>query len=225
MTVHLVFTPHSDDETLGMGGYLAGEILAGHTVVMRLVTDNQPSSRGRSLFADYRGDLTEARYTEFFNACHAIGVTDIDRLWISEQLMFERPTLAEQMLVKDMEDLALEWRKQRVVFHTVMGERDIHAETGAGTSAHRVCEAAARRYKEDHEQADICLHKVYVYSHPKADRTAKIILPLAPDWMQRKRAAIECYKPIGFCLGYGYASVPDLFDAASDDPREFMERL
>ncbi len=76
-----------------------------------------------------------------------------------------------------------------------------------------------------HPEASVILHGVYVYSHPIEARTAPIIEILTDEEMAAKRRAIQAYKPSATSIGYGYRSVPELFDGAESDPREFLERV
>lgn len=222
---HVFWSPHSDDETIAMGGSIARAILAGHRVTVALVTDNRPSERGISVFPDVTRDLTYARRDEWFDALHALRVVDFVAFGIPEQLMCIDRRAAEAVLVEQMEHMHRRFEGAHVTHHAVMGDHDPHADAGQTSLAHRVCERAARTFARLHTEATVLLHAVYIYSHPIERRTAPIIETLTDAEMAAKRRAIDAYKPSATSIGYGYRSVPELFDAAESDPHEYVDRL
>ncbi|AHB13000.1 LmbE [Dehalococcoides mccartyi] len=60
----LVFSPHPDDETIALGGYIASACQAGAEVEIVLVTDGSKYTP------------RETRYAEFEHACHLLGVSE-----------------------------------------------------------------------------------------------------------------------------------------------------
>lgn len=225
---HVFFAPHTDDETIGMGGSMARAIASESTVVVVLVTDNQPSAHMRDVFAWYDGDLAATRLDEMAAALRSFGGV-FEWRWsgIPEQLMCDDRRGAIGRVVELMTDLRSLYSGDRVrlTFHTVVGEDDPHAETNGSNLAHRICELGARGFGLMYPHVAVELHKVYVYSQPIEARMATVVRQLTDDEMAAKRRAIECYKTGAGRIGYGYRSVPELFDGAASDPREFIERL
>lgn len=227
MDTHVFYSPHTDDEAIGMAGSILRAKREGHRVILVLVTDNLPSARARSFFVDYPRDLTAARLAEWH---HSLGVLEVDEcryLALAEQVMVEDRAYAMALLLGTFGAFDYEFRKAdgAVVHHTVLGVSDIHRELGRGTMAHAVCEEVANLFAKAHPSTDVFLHAIYVYSFPPAERTAPIILDLSDDELAAKRQVLDCYKAGEDRIGYGYASVPELFDAAATDSREYMVKL
>jgi LmbE family N-acetylglucosaminyl deacetylase len=169
--------------------------------------------------------LAAYRAGEWVAATTALGVTERRMLSVPETLMCDDRSAAERRVLEAMLSMHREFADAGylVTHHTVMGREDVHLETGASTLAHRVCERAARMFATAVTVAPVFLHAVYVYSHPVEKRTAPIVTVLSDEEMCAKRQAIDAYRERPGALGYGYRSVPELFDAAASDPREFME--
>ena len=66
----LVFSPHPDDETIGVGGYIARSIAIGADVRIVLVTDGDYHNNG------------QVRYTEFKKATQILGVPDSNLVFL-----------------------------------------------------------------------------------------------------------------------------------------------
>lgn len=231
MATHVFYSPHSDDEAIGMAGSILRAKAEGHRVQLILVTDNLASARAMQRFELSPEDLAAARLREFEKSAEILGVDSIDHFRIRETLIasdrtFALATLLGAMSAKEQECLEA---SGDCIHHTVMGAGDIHRELGRSTQAHRLCEDAATVFAQRNPLTDVFLHAVYLYSFPLEERafraTAFSILELTPRELERKRRALDCYKAGGECIGYGYDSVPDLIDAAAADPREYLWKL
>jgi LmbE family N-acetylglucosaminyl deacetylase len=66
----LVFSPHPDDETIGVGGYIAQSVKNGADVEIVLVTNG-----------DFHGNEQE-RYAEFRKATHILGITESNLVFL-----------------------------------------------------------------------------------------------------------------------------------------------
>jgi LmbE family N-acetylglucosaminyl deacetylase len=221
MIWEVFYTPHTDDETIGMAGAILRAHAARHAVMVVLVTDNIPSTRGIRLFPEH--DPYRERRIEWFRALSVLGV-EKTQLWeLSEVEMEGNPEQScKQMCVK-MAELSLQYSIAH--HHTVWGADDVHAEASAPTLAHVLCANAAKEFRRLNPFALVSLHAVYIYSKPKEDRTAPIVNHLSDRHRRLKNAALDCYRPSADSIGYGYMSVPELFDSASFDPREFTQEV
>lgn len=218
---HVFYSPHTDDEVIGMAGAILAAVDNGDRAVLVLVTDNLPSAHCKDVFVDYEGDLSVARVAEFDEAAHRMGVADVRRLHLTEDRIFNHRRDSIKHLARVMAELHAQCGGD-AAHHTTMGDNDPHVQTGRSNRAHGVCEEAGRLFQRE-TGARVLLHKVYVYSQPDAFRAAQCVTVLDGATMTRKRHALDAYKANGARIGYGYRSVPELFDGAASDAREFFE--
>lgn len=232
--VAIFYTPHADDEVLGMGGAIAEAKAAGARIVLVLVTDNLPSERARDLFNDRLRchwhnknkhalgdmDLAAARMLEFLDAASRLGADEVAALGIPEQLGVEDYLHYVQTIGASLRRYAVQYPEAE--HHVVSGASDPNAETGRSNLSHRALNDAALSVYLPR----LVRHRVYVYSLPLFQRLAPVIRHLSPAIMAAKRYALEAYTfydPANGRLAYGYHSVRGLFDAAAADAREFEE--
>jgi len=235
--VSVFYTPHSDDEVLGMGGAIAEAKAAGHRVVLVLVTDNLPSPRAIDLFTDRKRchwhdrakhalahiDLAAARLLEFTECAASLGANEIGALGIPERLGVEDYPRFVHAIGLSIGRYAATY--PGATHHVVSGIEDFDAATNAGNRSHAALAAAAQA----HEMANgllVVRHRVYIYSLAATQRVAPVTRHLAPEIMAAKFRAMEAYKvwaPETERIAYGYHSVRALFDAAASDAREFEE--
>lgn len=222
-------TPHTDDEVIGMAGAITRAHLAGMKTLVVLVTDNLPSVRQQRVF-EGRTDLASDRLVEWHKAMRCLLVDEIEIWNVPEALMPTGPFAIQAMI--DLKITALLAHKTVAHLHTVIGSHDIHAEVGYGSLSHTLCANCASHYVTNIVFPDVrvSLHGVYVYSKPLAERTSIMGLPIVADQLSqkewtRKREALACYKASEDTIGYGYTSVPELFDAAETDPHEYVVEL
>jgi hypothetical protein len=231
MATHVFYSPHSDDEAIGMAGSIIRAKAEGHRVELILVTDNLASARAHQRFPLSGEELAEARLREFRKSADCLGVDRIEYWRIPEALIahdrsFALATFLGAMTAKEHDSID---GGDDCVHHTVMGAGDIHRELGRSTQAHRLCEDAAVIFAQRNPLTDVFLHAVYLYSFPLEERAFRAaafsVLELTPRELERKRRALQAYQKAGDCIGYGYDSVPDLIDAAATDPREYFWKL
>lgn len=217
MTWTVFYAPHTDDESIGMAGSIVRAKDEGHSVMVVLVTDNMPSTRGRALFP--QDDTAMQRRKEWYCAMQALSVDVTESWYISEQAMVIDPTGVQDEIYRRMFETHM--KRNIVRHHTVWGTLDTHIQTGTGAIAHILCANAAANLAYQ-AKVNVTLHGVYIYSHPREDRKAPTICQLSTRELALKREALDCYKAGAESIGYGYASVPELIDAAQSDPREFL---
>lgn len=221
MNWEVFYTPHTDDETIAMGGAIVRARSVGHNVMVVLVTDNKPSTYMRRVFN--RVDLHSERQIEFERALSILGVNEI-RYWdLPESLATTDPFALQAMIERQMDGLHNELRPLQ--HHTVWGLFDVNLICGFGSIAHGLCANALNRVAWRVRTVCASLYGVYVYSLPMSERCAPKIDTLTEREFQIKRRALECYKEGDGSIGYGYRSVPELIDHASIDPREFVMEI
>ncbi len=214
---------------------LAG-VAAGAHVVLVLVTDSKASPRGVDLFTDrlrchWHGkakhalahiDLAQARVLEFMESATALGANEVAALGIPEQLSKDDPPRFQQAITAALMRYAMTY--PGATHHVVAGVSDYTLETGRGNLSHLALALAAQAVFGNGPH--LRFHRVYVYSLPLVQRFAPRIRHLSPEIMAGKLRALEAYRrfePEQERIAYGYHSVPELFDGAANDAREFED--
>lgn len=221
MIWEVFYTPHTDDETLGMAGSILRARSAGHAVLVVLVTDNVPSTRGQRIFPDH--DTALERRKEWTRAMGTLDVSHLAYWELSEEEMIAEPRRMQDRIQRKMWEIDQQYLVAR--HHTVWGKDDIHVEVADPTPSHVLCADALTEMQRSAPRIHASLHGVYLYSARYARRRAPIIQHLSSQHMAMKMLALNCFKPSETSIGYGYASVPELFDAASTDLREFIQEI
>ena len=217
-------SPHTDDETLAMAGAISRAHAEGRKTCVVLVTDNLPSSRLSELFKDVN-NLTEVRREEFRRALCALKV-DAVRFWeIPEKPMKVTPLTAQKEIYTKLMELHCDFEIAHV--HTTVGFDDVHVAAGFGCVAHGLCASVVTQFAHDFSHISASLHGVYVYAKPKDKRQTCGGLHLrrrgmTNDQWDAKKRAMKAYYPDEHALGYGFASVPDLFKGAMSDAHEYV---
>jgi LmbE family N-acetylglucosaminyl deacetylase len=217
----IFYTPHTDDESIGMAGSICRARDAGHRVLVVLVTDNVPSTRGLRLFPDQ--NASDERRKEWTRAMTVLGVTDLVCWEIPEAAMLSHAHMMQNVVMDRMH--MLEQQYLVACHHTVWGADDVHVDASAPTVSHLVCANALIELQRLLPRMRARLHGVYLYSEQLTQRTAPLVLHLDAETMLRKMEALDCYRLSTHSIGYGYTSVPELIDAASIDPREFLQEI
>lgn len=210
------YTPHTDDETIGMAGAIVRARAAGHDVLVCLVSDNLPSPRGLRLFP--RNDLALYRREEWRRAMQVLDVTELQMWDIPEDSMSVEMLLRREQIRECM--LTLHRSRMVVHHHTTWGLWD--ENQGVRRLAHDLCANAAIELTLLAPDAHVSLYSVYEYAKPHAERSKHTVRCLTETEHMLKQAALKEYCPSEHSAGYGYASVPELINAAYDDPREFV---
>lgn len=246
-SVVIFWSPHPDDETLGMGQAVARYVRAGWHVYVALLTDGEDSRdfrrwyrRHPSWWRDLNGngvkgdeeDFGLERRLEFERACSALGVPAANVLFYDE---LTRGAASERQL-----DVVLAQRMAGLVrdfAHTHPGALQITtmkytdgALDGPGDvlrqSQHRIaCEtvaAAARRYGFPAR-----FFKVYVYYLEPRQRWAPVVESDPDDHATKVRAMLAGYDStdVRLHLGIGWHSVPVLFANARAGSNEYATGL
>ena len=220
-------TPHTDDEVIGMAGAITRAHVAKRKTLVVLATDNRPSARQRRQFPD-RTDLAECRLVEWRKAMAVLHVDELQEWDAPETEMIDDPIRIQRELEHRLGTLIL--TRSVIRLHTVIGTDDVHQEVGCGSLSHALCANAVSRTVAHHSHVFAILHGVYVYSKDVDQRMVIGALPVTRhdltsyEW-RMKRKAIACYRFSKDTIGYGYTSVPELFDGADTDSHEYTVEL
>jgi LmbE family N-acetylglucosaminyl deacetylase len=216
------YTPHTDDETIGMAGAIARARASGDDVLVVLVTDNRPSARGHRLFPDVE-DVHEQRRKEWQRAMQTLDVTATETWELPEEHCSTEPFRLQNMIELRMQDVHDRLSPRH--HHTVWGLNDLHVDSMIGSLSHGICASALARLAYRTPGLRATLYGVYIYSRSLRERYAPMIVTLTDREFALKRMALECYKAGPNSIGYGYSSVPELIDHALVDAREFIVEL
>lgn len=229
MRTSLFYVPHADDEALGMAGAIAAAKRRGDHVRLMLLSDNRPSARQRELFTgrkrcplhraahDVGVDLATARMVELQASAAALGVDALEAIAIPEYM--DHGSFVERVAELLLRDAA---RFPGAAHHLVSGARD-SASTGRVSPSHDACAHAAAIAAP--ALATVTLHRIHVYALPLERRTADRVVALDDELMAVKCAALAAYQQWDppARIGYGWHSVPELFEAAAADPHEYED--
>lgn len=216
MIWEVFYSPHTDDETIGMAGAIVRARDAGHSVLVCLVTDNLPSSRGWRLFP--RNDLAQYRRAEWRKAMEILDVTELQEWDLPEDDMPHRMLPIRAQISERIREI----HQSRLVVHhhTTWGLWD--ENQGVRCLAHDLCANALLGFHREAPETRVSLYSIYEYAKPHAERSPTTIQHLSYREITKKQEALRAYCPSETSAGYGYASVPELIDGAYTDPREFV---
>lgn len=212
--LHVFYSPHADDESLGMAGAIVEAKRSGAIVELVLLTQSLAQQRLARRMKLSLAAASQRRRRELIMATRFLGV-DLVRFAELPEPMNDAESIAYQHGVLDRMELDLERPKvSSVHLHTVAGVLDPHHSNGITHRSHvGAANAGAILRKQGH---DVRFHCVYIYSHPQRQRPelATITHRLDAGIMTAKRHALSVH-------GYGRRSVTALFDAASHDCHEY----
>ena len=203
----IFYTPHQDDETLGMGSSIAANVREGKPVYVVLFANGGGSSalnilNGESFcwqhmtthhFNLSKKDFINARNAEFIAACKALGV---HRIYIANNGAGWDESIGLGKMTAKFKDLVLFFHAQfpKASHNFISGNCDVNPHEDR-QNAHRAGAIAIHQLYNAKTITDIQLHKVYVYYFPSKQRTSNWEVPVSyPDMLTRQKA----------CDQYGY---------------------
>ncbi|MGP3983255.1 PIG-L deacetylase family protein [Streptomyces sp. KR80] len=241
----IFYSPHQDDEAIGMAGSIMELKAAGRPVYLVLVTRGEnrelAAIMNEGTCARLRGrcpaprhyhhlgwnpaddaTLVRCRTAEFHASAQALGVDQVIRFDLPDSAPGEPP--AYDQLVRDIvaQIRALAQKYPAASHRFAAGWLD-------GNATHKACSDAAHALRD--EISDLRFHHIYTYNQydrRHRDRGAESVLHIPPRHMAAKRRSILAYKtwnPAENLYALGYHSVPRFLDEAYADPREFIYRL
>lgn len=237
----IFYSPHPDDEALGMAGAIREHKEAGRPVYLVLLTNGINSGMLNILngetFCEWHKiyhhcaltmeQMMWGRKVEFAASARCLGV---DKVFIVEDGQGLDDCEAYEhydRFVDSVTDIIREFETKfpGASHKLISGNLDIYPD-GTKNPTHQACWDAAMRLRD--QITDFRFYRVYVYWKPEKERTSDYQLTLKPDWKAAKRAALRQYKlfnPRAGRFAVGYHSVADLIDAASKADKEYIDVL
>lgn len=230
----IFYSPHQDDETIGMGASIAEQVRLGKSVYIVLLTNGANANMLKflqSISADASmQDVIDARNNEFIAACKTLGV---DRVYISNggKGFDEKESLAEltSHFKKTMSYFSHAFKN--AAHHTISGNCDAFNPNCDKMPAHQ---AAASAIHELHNAGIIShalLFRVYWYykNSPNCGRPCNWMKPVNQFDKLRRQRAINEYKRVDeknkrYGLGYWH-SVDVLFNNSWDSDYEMVDSV
>ncbi|GAA4930363.1 PIG-L deacetylase family protein [Streptomyces coeruleoprunus] len=240
----IFYSPHQDDEAIGMAGSILEHKAAGRPVHLVLVSRGENDGLAKIM---NQGDCTTlgsrcsapghrhalgwpedgaskvvaARTAEFTLSAKALGVDKVINFNLADGAYGDYDAFVGQV-VKKVRALAEQYPGASHKF--AAGWLD-------GNATHKACSDAAHRLMKNGELTDVRFHHIYAYQqYPPAerDRGAAYVLRIPSAQMERKRKSILAYNtwdPSRNLYSLGYHSVPEWLEQAYADPREFVYTL
>ncbi len=227
--VAIMISPHPDDESYALGQTIAHQTLNGRRVISVLLTDGEGSaliprwiqSSGRDVNADGmidKWDFASVRRSEFREAMRVLGVEEI--IFMGRADSKGASGLEDtELAAEEVEELLrpLTEKYPGALWLTTAGYAPNESDLGDHLAHPDHVEtlpavlAAARA-----GGGTVYTFKVYVYLLPEYNRRAPFRVRGSSEELAMKREAIDAYSEIGIL------STPELFEAASTDPFEYM---
>lgn len=237
----IFYSPHPDDETLGMAGAIREHKEAGRPVHLVLLTNGINSLMLSILNGDtycywheayHHFNLTMehmmwARKVEFVACARCLGV---DKVFIVDDGQgFDdcEPYEDYDTFVERVVDIISYFEKKfpGASHKLVSGYLDTFPD-GSTNPTHQACWDAALQLRD--EISDFRFYRIYVYWKPVEERTSLFQLTLNSRWKVAKRAALSQYKlfnPHAGRFAIGYHSVGDLIEEAFRADKEYIDVL
>ncbi|MET7437703.1 PIG-L deacetylase family protein [Streptomyces sp. NPDC004082] len=245
----IFYSPHQDDEALGLAGSILEHKAAGRPVYLVLVSkgeNDQLATRmnqdpcplttedsrhpcaagghhGLSWPTDGTSMIVPARTAEFMASAKALGVDKV--------INFKLPDSPYSSV--DAYNRFVKSVKAKVKALAEQYPGASHKFTAGWleeTDTHKALADAAYFLIQEGVLKDVRFNYVYAYDKPRSRRAdgAAYVLNIPPAHMALKRKAIYCYNtwaPDRNLYALGYHSVPAKMESAHEDPREFVFTL
>ncbi|MEU6388122.1 PIG-L family deacetylase [Streptomyces sp. NPDC046939] len=251
----IFYSPHQDDEAIGMAGTILEHKAAGRPVYLVLVTkgenggiaqalDKNPCDLGDRCSAPGHyhklgwqdtGDTPEvvsARTSEFMLSAKALGVDKVINFKLGDDAYGtpEEYTALVNKIRGKVRQLIEQYPGASHKFTAGWLDTTKPGEWPPNAT-HKACSDAAYFLKKNGELKDVRFNHIYTYeaySRDKRDRGADYVVDIPASHMKKKQAAILAYNtwdPNRNLYTTGYHSVPVLMEQAYSDPREFVFEL
>ncbi|WP_405889335.1 PIG-L family deacetylase [Streptomyces sp. NBC_00133] len=239
----IFYSPHQDDESIGMAGAIREHKEAGRSVHLVLLTnginqgllDIMNGANGPCpLAANCRqpdhalglsmDDMIGGRTAEFYAAAEQLGVDEVHTIGLNDDdVVTDRAGFIER--IKEV-ILDFEGQFPGASHKLVSGWRDQVPSEPNPNPTHSACRDAAEALRD--QIADFRFHWTYAYFREQSARTADFVLDLTDSQFAAKRQAILEYnrwEPDNGRYALGYHSVSTLLENAYSDPREYIDVL
>lgn len=246
----IFYSPHQDDEAIGMAGTILEHKAAGRPVYLVLVTRGENdglrqimdegacttlgsrcSAPGHSHALGWAAggdEVVLGRTAEFYASAKAIGVDKVINFALPDNAYGDGDGAAGTPVYdRFVRDIAA--RVGQLADRYPGASHKFAAGWLDGNPTHKACSDAAYSLRD--RLPDLRFNYIYSYQqHPVDDRVqgADLVLDIPDADMARKRAAILAYNtwdPARDLYTLGYHSVPEWLEQASADPREFIHVL
>ncbi|MGW1951173.1 PIG-L deacetylase family protein [Streptomyces sp. NPDC001920] len=240
----IFYSPHQDDEAIGMAGSILEHKAAGRPVYLVLVSLGENDGlahhmnsgecylRTRCAAPGHRHNLNwptdgtskvvPARTAEFMASAKALGVDKVINFKVPDSAHDKAtyPRFVDAVAAK-VTSLARQYPGASHKF--TAGWLEI-------TGTHKALSDVAYRLMNDGRISDVRFNHIYAYQNPIETRArgAAYVLNIPSAHMRLKRNAIYAYNtwdPSRNLYALGYHSVPDMMESAHADPREFVHTL
>lgn len=231
----IFYSPHQDDETLGMGASIAEHARIGVPTYVVLLTDGANDSIAHDIGLSPDGYVQE-RMREFISACQLLGA---HRIYIANSGKGYRYGLPEGFR-KTMRYFVILY--PAASHKTISGNCDAYDYVCSKNSDHQYAADAIWQLQQENMISDVRLYRVYVYHCAHA--LPNCILygcryvppfvgracckpanarPVNPIDKAKRQIAFSAYRDPDPSRGIGYWSVPELFDISFDSDCEYVD--
>lgn len=242
----IVYSPHPDDETIGMGQMIRRYVRTGYKVQLVLLTDGETSRAYQSYYRKYpvlwrdldhngiKGDIADfglERRLEFTRAAGILGVPP-ERIAFYGVASGNKGGLRQDFMPLPRVEGVMRYYEELhpgALHVTVMkytdgrpdGPGDLHRQPEHTAACDSLAELARR------EGERTAFYKVYVYDLPAEQRTAPIIENDPDDHDVKRRALLGGYDDVDQSghVAIGWHSVPVLIGSVLTDTREYRVPL
>ncbi|WP_328551399.1 MULTISPECIES: PIG-L deacetylase family protein [unclassified Streptomyces] len=242
----IFYSPHQDDEAIGLAGSILEHKAAGRPVYLVLVSKGENGDLAaymnqgdcQSLGANCSApnhyhklgwqeswptpEVVTGRTAEFNLSAKALGVDKVINFKLSDEAFGDYDNFVKKIMAK-VRALAQQYPGASHKF--AAGWLD-------GNPTHKACSDAAYWLMKNGELTDVRFNHIYAYEqYPNPadrDRGAAYVLNIPAAHMAKKRSSILAYNtwdPSRNLYTLGYHSVPVWLEQAYADPREFVYTL
>ncbi|KJY34405.1 MULTISPECIES: PIG-L deacetylase family protein [unclassified Streptomyces] len=240
----IFYSPHQDDEAIGMAGSILEHKAAGRPVYLVLVSRGENDQLARLMNVgdcglkgkcaapghwhdlkwptDGASMIVPARTAEFTASAKALGVDKVINFNLADSAHGDA-TYGKfvDAVTSKVRSLAKKYPGASHKFSA--GWLDV-------TATHKACSDAAYRLMNDGTISDVRFNHIYAYDRPYGERAdgASHVLQIPASHMTRKKNSIYCYNtwdPDRNLYALGYHSAYEKLEAAHGDPREFVYTL
>ncbi len=230
----IFYSPHQDDETIGMGASIAEHVRAGRPVYVVLLTNG--ANTGMLAYLQTLNpnstmqNVINARNNEFIAACIALGV---HRIYIANVGSGYDESIPFLTLKTDFKNTMSYMRNlfPSASHKTVSGNCDSYNPNCDKMPTHQAAATAIHELYNTGVITDIRLYRVYCYywNYGTCDRCSSWFKPVSSSDKLRRQSAINQYKYVNTSIQrYGLAywhSVSALFDNSWDSNYEYVDYI
>lgn len=229
----IFYSPHQDDETLGMGASIAEHVRAGRAVYVVLLSNGANSGMLSYIQQNYNPnatmqDVINARNNEFIAACIALGV---HRVYIANVGAGYDESADFSVLKNEFKSVMNYFDNlyPSASHKTVSGNCDSYNPNCDKMPTHQAATTAIHELYSSGVISDIRLYRVYIYywNYGTCDRSPSWLKPVSTKDKTTRINAINEYKYVNasiqrYGLGYWY-SVQTLFDNSLNSNYEYVD--